>query len=66
MAMSCIGGGIGPIVGGVILDHFGVNVMFQAMGLVVLCVATIHLIVWKGFGGGHDAFLNSLLPAESE
>lgn len=60
MTMSCIGGGIGPLVGGVIMEHFGANVMFRAMGLVIICVATIHLIVWKGFGGGHDVFLNSV------
>ncbi|CAJ1948299.1 unnamed protein product [Cylindrotheca closterium] len=66
MTMSCIGGGIGPIVGGIVMDHFGVNLIFQAMGVVVLCVALMHLIVWQGFGGGHDAFLSSIVESESE
>jgi len=66
MTMSCIGGGIGPIVGGMIVDQYGVDVMFQGMGVVILCVVVVHIIVWLGFGGGHDAFLKRTSQSTSE
>eukprot|EP00980_Cylindrotheca_fusiformis_P030945 scaffold25665_cov113-Cylindrotheca_fusiformis.AAC.5 len=57
MTMSCIGGGFGPILGGIVMEQFGADVMFQGMASVISVVTVIHVVAWLGFGRGHDAFL---------
>lgn len=59
-AKDCVGGGLGPIIAGVVMDRFGSYVMFRGIGLAVAAVLTVHCIVYFIFKQGHDKFLESL------
>ena len=64
MTMSCIGGGIGPIIGGVVMEKYGAIAMFRGMGLVISIVTLAHLFVWLGLRQGHDAFLRQISSSD--
>jgi hypothetical protein len=65
MAMSCLGGGVGPMLGGYVMDAYGPVIMHRCAGWLVGGVALIHAVLWIGFRWDHDAFLQYPAPIDS-
>ena len=59
-ALTCVGGGLGPILGGLVMDHYGPIVMFRGIGALVGGLLVVHLIALVIFQQGHDKFLETL------
>ena len=59
-ALYCVGGGLGPVVGGWVMDAYGPCLMFRGIGMVVATMFVLHLIVLVAFRQGHDNFLKQL------
>jgi MFS family permease len=57
MTMQCLGGGVGPLIGGYVYDKYGAFSMYRGAGYVVGCVLVIHLATFGLCRQGHDAFL---------
>ena len=55
--MGCIGGGFGPVVGGILMQRFGAVMLYRGAGTVVGSVLVLHLFVWLVCGQGHCAYL---------
>lgn len=60
MTMSSFGGGIGPMVGGYVMERWGPVFMYRGAGWIVGGVCVVHLVAWLGCRKGHDDFLQSL------
>jgi MFS family permease len=60
MTISCIGGGIGPIVGGHVMGRYGPVFMYRGAGLFITAVLFVHVVVCLDCRRGYDAFLESL------
>ena len=60
MTMTCLGGGIGPILGGYIMQNYGPILLYQGTGIIVATVTIIHSIFFFCFSLGHDAFLKHI------
>ncbi|CAB9507553.1 Major facilitator superfamily domain-containing protein 6 [Seminavis robusta] len=62
-----IGGGVGPIVAGQVMNRFGARTMFRGMGLIVGSVMLLHLVVMICFGRVHDKCIERIrLEREAE
>ena len=59
-ALTCVGGGLGPVLGGLVMDHHGPYVMFRGIGIVVAALLVVHSTVLFIFQKGHDSFLESI------
>lgn len=57
--MSSVGGGIGPILGGLVVKKYGFVILYKGAGCITASVACIHFALWL-WGRGHDAFLERL------
>lgn len=55
--MMFVGGGFGPIIGGIVFQELGARVMYRGAGTIVAAVLVLHLVLWLVFGKGHGAFL---------
>ncbi|CAB9524894.1 Major facilitator superfamily domain-containing protein 6 [Seminavis robusta] len=56
-ALSCVGGGLGPVFAGLVMDRFGPYVMFRSIGVVVAALFVVHAFVYFTLKQGHDRFL---------
>ena len=56
-ALSCVGGGLGPVLGGLVMNHYGAIFMFRGMALVVAATFVVHLFVLLVYKQGHGHFL---------
>ena len=67
--MTCVGGGVGPILGGLVIKNFGFLVLYRGAGCITATVAFIHFSLWL-CGRSHDAFLLTIShkaePTEEE
>lgn len=66
---SCFGGGLGPIIGGLIYHKNGAVVMFRGAGSLILVLMAFRLFLWSTGIFGHAAFLLSnekFEPVETE
>ncbi|CAB9528455.1 Major facilitator superfamily domain containing [Seminavis robusta] len=59
-ALSCVGGGLGPVFAGLVMDRFGPYVMFWSIGVVVAALFVLHAFVYAILGHGHDRFLEQV------
>jgi PPP family 3-phenylpropionic acid transporter len=57
MTMTCLGGSVGPIAGGYVMEHYGPVVLYRGTGILVGGVALVHSVFYFCFQQGHDAFL---------
>lgn len=57
--MSCVGGGIGSILGGILVREYGFVFLYEGAGYVTGLVAIFNLGLWF-CGRGHNAFLDRL------
>jgi MFS family permease len=64
MTMSCLGGGVGPILGGYAMDYYGPVPMYRTAGLIVGTVGLVHVALWLGLSRGHGAFLQRATSRE--
>jgi MFS family permease len=60
MTMSCIGGGIGPMIGGYVMGRYGPVFMYRGAGWFITAVLFVHAVVCLDCRRGYDAFLESL------
>jgi PPP family 3-phenylpropionic acid transporter len=54
---SCVGGGLGPILGGIVYQRYGAALMFRYAGGIVLVAAALHAGLWGTGCFGHGEFL---------
>jgi MFS transporter, PPP family, 3-phenylpropionic acid transporter len=59
-ALTCVGGGLGPVVGGLVMDWYGPYVMFRGIGVIVASLMVVHTFVFLVLDQGHDKFLAKL------
>lgn len=57
--MSCVGGGLGPILGGIVANEYGFVVLYRGAGYVTAAASLVHVGLWM-CGMGHGAFLERL------
>lgn len=57
--MDCLGGGVGPIVGGAAVERLGAARVYRFCGAVVLAVTIVHTVRWRALGRGHGSYLRS-------
>ena len=62
--LNCVGGGIGPILGGLVVKEYGFLVLYRVSGCITAIVFFIHTGMWL-HGRGHDAFLESLTQEDA-
>jgi MFS family permease len=66
MTMSCVGGGLGPIVGGFVLDQYGPIFMYRGAATIVAVVASCHMGLWMCLGHGHGNTLKGIEVADQQ
>ena len=65
-SLFCVGGGIGPIVGGWVVEVYGSVIMFRYAGLIMGIIMGIHLILFMICGEGpHGGYLRRVEKKES-
>ncbi|KAI2503393.1 hypothetical protein MHU86_11022 [Fragilaria crotonensis] len=52
-----VGGGLGPILGGIVYERYGAKFMFRNAGGIVLGTLVLHVILWITGCFGYDQFL---------
>jgi MFS transporter, PPP family, 3-phenylpropionic acid transporter len=59
-ALTCVGGGLGPVLGGLVMERYGPYVMFRGIGVIVASLLLVHSFVLLVLNQGHDKFLAKL------
>lgn len=54
---SCVGGGLGPLLGGMVYERYGAATMFRGAAAIVAIALLIHITLWKSGCFGHGTFL---------
>ena len=62
---TCLGGGLGPILGGWLMEHYGPRKMFRGAASMLFALSLVHIIVWRVCKRGHDDFLRSKEASKS-
>jgi MFS family permease len=52
-----VGGGLGPILGGIVYERYGAKFMYRNAGGIVLGTMVLHIILWVTGCFGYDQFL---------
>ncbi|CAB9512505.1 Major facilitator superfamily domain-containing protein 6 [Seminavis robusta] len=61
-----IGGGVGPLIAGAVMDAYGGRAMFQGLGILAGLLLYLHLTVMAIGGVAHDKFLYNLQEERME
>ena len=63
---TCLGGGLGPILGGRFMEQYGARRMFRGSASTMFVLLLVHAIVWRLCQRGHDDFLKALAAKKME
>ena len=65
-ALTCVGGGLGPVIAGFVMDNYGPFIMFRGVGILVGLVLLLHITMVFIFNQGHDKFLAQIEAERQE